>query len=157
MKPASVKDIKAALSILSPKELMDICLKMAAFDKENKALLTYILFEHDDQALFINKVKEEVDQIFAQASSNFYFAKKTYRKALRTANNYIRFSKNKTTEIELLIHFCQRLNSTGQPIHDHPVTENLYNRQMAKIEKAMATLHEDLQYDYGIILEKLRR
>jgi hypothetical protein len=30
---------------------------------------------------------------------------------------------------------------------------NLYERQLTKINKALATLHEDLQYDYSAALE----
>ena len=156
MKPATIKDIKSALSTLSHEELTIICVKMAAFDKGNKELLTYLLFEADDQAMFIKNVKEEMDHQFAQASSNIYFAKKTYRKILRIVNNYIRFSKTKTTEVELLIYFCKCLSDSVGSVNHHPVISNMYERQLVKIEKALSTLHEDLQYDYGQALEELR-
>lgn len=155
MKPATIKDIKSALSTLSHEELTNVCVKMASFGKDNKELLTYLLFEADDQAMFIKNVKEEMDHMFAQASSNIYFAKKTYRKILRTVNNYIRFSKTKTTEVELLIYFCKSLKDSIGSINQHPVISNMYERQLGKIEKALSALHEDLQYDYGQALEEL--
>jgi len=156
MKPATISEIKSGLSLLTPKELMALCVKMASFRKENKALLTYLLFEADDQAMFIKNVKEEIAQIFSMASSNMYLAKKTYRKALKAVNDYIRFAGNKTTEVELLIYFCQCLNNTGTPVHSYNVTANMYLRQIAKIEKALLSLHEDLQYDYSQQLEELK-
>jgi len=156
MKPATISEIKSGLSLLSQKELIALCVKLAGFRKENKQLLTYILFEADDPALFIKNAKEEISYIFAQASSNMYLAKKTYRKALKTVTDYIRFSGNKTIEVELLIHFCHCMNNTGNSIHDYPVTSNMYNRQIAKIEKALQSLHEDLQYDYSGEVERLK-
>jgi hypothetical protein len=157
MKPAAISEIKSALSLLTQKELMALCVKLAGFRKENKELLTYLLFEADDQAMFIKNVKEEIQFIFSQAASNMYLAKKTYRKALKAVNDYIRFAGNKIIEVELLIHFCHCMNNTMNPIHEYPVTANMYQRQITKIEKALKTLHEDLQYDYGQELEKLKK
>ncbi len=156
MTPATISEIKSALSLLSQKELIALCVKLAGFRKENKQLLTYILFEADDPALFIKNAKEEISSIFAQASSNMYLAKKTYRKALKTVTDYIRFSGNKTIEVELLIHFCHCMNNSGNSIHQYPVTSNMYNRQISKIEKALQSLHEDLQYDYSGKVETLK-
>ena len=156
MNPATISDIKSALSLLTQKELIALCVKLASFRKENKELLTYLLFEADDQAMFIKNVKEEMDHIFAQAASNMYLAKKTYRKALKEVNDYIRFAGIKTTEVELLIYFCQCMNNTMNPIHQYDVTANMYRRQIVKIEKALKSLHEDLQCDYGQELERLK-
>jgi hypothetical protein len=156
MKPATISEIKSALSQLTQNELMALCVKMASFRKENKELFTYLLFEADDQALFIKNVKEEITQIFSMASSNMYLGKKTYRKALKAVNNYIRFAKNKTTEVELLIYYCNCMNNTMNPIHEYDVTANMYQRQIVKIEKALKTLHEDLQYDYGQQIDELK-
>jgi len=36
------------------------------------------------------------------------------------------------------------------------VLKNLYEREIAAIEKKMLVLHEDLQYDYQQELEKLK-
>ena len=33
--------------------------------------------------------------------------------------------------------------------------QNIYNRQLVLIEKVIVTLHEDLQYDYHLMLETL--
>lgn len=37
----------------------------------------------------------------------------------------------------------------------HPVIPNLYALQVRKIEKLIAHLHEDLQFDYRELLERL--
>jgi len=44
MKAASSKEIKSALIEQSPTQLTELCLRLARFKKENKELLTYLLF-----------------------------------------------------------------------------------------------------------------
>ena len=62
--------------------------------KENKELLTYLLFESHDTSAYINAVKEEMTLQFTDMNkSNVYFVKKTLRKILRTAKKYIRYSE----------------------------------------------------------------
>lgn len=157
MKPATISEIKNALAGQSQKELTDICLRLAKFKKENKELLTFLLFEADDLQLFLKNAKEEVlHQFQLMNKSNLYLAKKSIRKALRITQNYIRFSGSKIAEVELLLYFCGCMQSSGLPFRNHPVTENIYLRQMEKIQKTLKSMHEDLQYDYGLELKNLQ-
>ena len=57
MKPAGVKAIKEELIIRSREELTELCLNLSKFKKENKELLTYLLFEADDENYFIQGIK----------------------------------------------------------------------------------------------------
>jgi len=154
MKAASLKEIKTELSLSHPKRVEELCMRMAKFRKENKELLTYLLFEANDENAYISNIKLEVDELFKEVNkSNVYLAKKTVRKILRLANKYINFSKSKETEVEIRIHFCKKLKKLGMPLHVNTVLGNLYLRQFQKIEKTLAALHEDLQFDYS---EELR-
>lgn len=156
MNPATISEIKRALSQLNKDEIAELCLRLAKFSKENKELLTYLIFEADDQALFIKHVKEEIDRQFRQMNhSNIYLAKKTIRKVLRNTDKYIKFAASKQVEVEILMYYCKSLKDSGLPWQKHPVTYNIFERQIAKIEKAIQSMHEDLQYDYGQELEKL--
>ena len=49
MKTATVKQIKDELSYKSANELKELCLHLSRFKKENKELLTYLLFEAHDE------------------------------------------------------------------------------------------------------------
>ena len=49
MKTASLKEIKTELENVSPALLLELCLKVTKFKKENKELLTYLLFEEHDE------------------------------------------------------------------------------------------------------------
>jgi hypothetical protein len=156
MKPATISEIKKSLSNLSKDEIAELCMRLAKYRKENKELLTYLIYEADDQSLFIKHVKEEIDEQFSQMNqSSFYLAKKTIRKVLRSTVKYIKFSGSKQTEVELLLYFCRKLKDSGLSWQEHKITSNIFERQVAKIEKAIQSLHEDLQYDYGQEVEKL--
>ncbi|MBZ0242474.1 MAG: hypothetical protein K8F24_04600 [Bacteroidales bacterium] len=149
MKPESLKTIKTELLNIPAKEVLEMCLRLAKYKKENKELLSYLLFQkHDDQA-FISQVKAQIDEELSFMNTvSFYLAKKTLRKVLRTINKYIKFAANKQIEVELRLYYCQSLKNSEISITKHPVIFNLYNRQIEQVEKALAGLHEDLRHDY---------
>ncbi len=155
MKAATIHEIKQALIGNSAKELAELCLRLAKFKKENKELLTYLLFEASDEELYIKEVNQEIstemDQI--DPGQNLYFAKKSIRKILRIANKHIRYMGSKQAEIAILLQFCQCLKQSGIPFMKSTALNNLYHQQLKKIEKAISTLHEDLQYDYRRMME----
>ena len=153
MKAATIQEIKQELLALPHTELADITLRLARSKKENKELLTFLLFESHDISGYIESVKKEMEAGFLDINvSHVYFAKKTIRKVLRITNKYIRFSGSKQAEAELLIHFCQLVKDSGIKIDKNPALKNLYQNQLKKIEKAMDTLHEDMQYDLNKLL-----
>jgi len=156
MKIASINEIKKALNELPASALLAICLRLARHKKENKELLTYLLFEADDTDLFIGNVKEEIETAFANINTtNLFVAKKSLRKLLRIINKYIRFAASKTVEAELLIYFCQQWKQSKIPVRKSTALTNMYAAQLKKIRTTIAALHEDLQYDYKTQLEQL--
>ena len=156
MKAATIVEIKQELMNLPGNTLIEFCLRLAKFKKENKELLTYLLFEANDEAGYIKCIKTDMEQEFESINtSNIYYAKKSLRKILRNTNKYIRYSGSRQTEIELLLFYCQLLNKSGIPIQKSPVLINLYQSQLKKLNKTIDTLHEDLQYDYQKKLKEL--
>ena len=149
MKTATVTQLKNELKHKSPQELVELTLRLSKFKKENKELLTYLLFEAHDEQAFIQEVKNEMDQAFAEINtSSYYFIKKSVRKILRVTKKYIRYSQKNTTQIELLIYFCQKLKALNPPFWENTVLTNLYRNQVELIKRTIAKLHEDLHMDY---------
>lgn len=149
MKAASLSEIKEQLKALPQKQLIECCLRLAKYKKENKELLTFILYEENDLDGYIRTVKEEIDNGFTEVNStNVYFAKKTLRKVLRIANKRIKYAGSKTAEVELLLHYCTKFKGIPIKWNKSQVLINIYNSQLKKINAAIATMHEDLQYDY---------
>lgn len=156
MKAASISELKNELNELSRAELVAICLRLLKYKKENKELTSYLLFEAQNEEQFIKDIKEEVDELFLDVNkSNLYLAKKTLRKILNLINRNARYSGNKETEAELLLYFCKKLKDSKIPFHKSTVLNNLYQRQIIKIKKAISTLNDDLQADYEGYLEEI--
>ena len=156
MKASTVNELKQELANTPAPALVDLCLRLARFKKENKELLTYLLFEAHDTAGYIRSVKEEMAAQFSDINkSNVYFVKKTVRKILRTAKKYIRYSGLAIVEVELLIYFCESMKALNISIERNPVLFNIFQNQLKNIHKALKDLHEDLQYDYLKAVEKL--
>jgi hypothetical protein len=149
MKAATVQELKQELKLLPTGQLVDLCLRLSRFKKENKELLTYLLFEAHQEADFVKGIKEEIDANFSEINrSHMYFAKKSLRKIVRIINKYCRYSNVTETELELRLYFCTTLKNSGIPINQNPVIKNLYNTQVKKTEQLIESLHEDLQYEF---------
>ena len=156
MKAASLNEIKQELQNLSAKEMGELCLHLAKYKKENKELLTYLLFEAHDVEAYTKLIKENISEMFKDVNtSNFYFAKKTLRRILRQANKHIRYISGKQAEVEIRIFFCYELKATGIAVHKNKALNNMYQQQLKKIKAALASLHEDVQYDFMKHVEQL--
>lgn len=156
MKAASLSDIKAELKQRSPDEILAICLRLGRFKKENKELLTYLLFEAVDEQSYIALLKEDVDDMMDEInSSHLYYVKKGLQKIVRSLNKSLRYSGQKQTEVEVRMYFCQKIKNSNIAISRHNTIHNLYHREIKRIEKALSSLHEDLQADYKKELEML--
>lgn len=156
MKSAGIQEIKSALKDVTPSRLKELCLLLAKHKTENKELLSYLLFDAENPETYIHKVKEQMDVLFQGVNtSNQYYAKKGFRKVLRFVNKQIRFTRDKKTEAELLIHYCLMIRRSGVEIKPGSVLENLYLRQHEKIKSAIDNLHEDIRFDFQPSLEAL--
>ena len=158
MKPATVAQIKKELKFRSSEELETLCLRLARFKKENKEVLTYLLFESEDEEAYVRQVKAHIDEGFSGINTaSFYYVKKSIRKILRETKKYIRYTPVKETEVELLLYFCEVLREFKPSIRNSITMMNLYHRQLDLIQKKITALHEDLQYDYRLEIEELLR
>lgn len=156
MKIVTLKQLKDELSYKSANELKDLCLHLSRFKKENKELLAYLLFESHNEESYIESVKSQMDDQFAEIKTkNYFFIRKSVRKILTQTKKYIRYSKKKETEVELLLHFCKTLKEMKPSMLQSQRLENVFFSQIKMATKAIEKLHEDLQYDYQIELEKL--
>lgn len=156
MKAVPLKDIKQALQTLSNTELQQLCQRLSRFKKENKELLTYILFESEYEDDYIQSIKTYMDDAFAAINtSSYFYIKKSVRKILREIKKFSRYSPHKETEVSLLLYFCHKLKQLKPSIKHNITLQNLYNRQLVLAKKIINTLHDDLQYDFNLMIETL--
>ena len=151
-----LNDIKKELNFLAPEQLADLCLRLSRYKRENKELMSYLLFEAHDETAFIAKVKEDMDEQFEiMPKGNLYIVKKSLRKILKSTTKFIKFSGIKQTEVELLIYYSLKMKTAGYANTSNTLLTNLYDQQRIKINKAIEKLHEDLQFDYLKEVERL--
>ena len=73
MKAATVNELKKELETRNQAQLLSFCLRLAKFKKENKELLTFLLFEAGDIAAYVENVKQETNGLFSEINpSNIY-------------------------------------------------------------------------------------
>jgi hypothetical protein len=157
MKAAGVSEIKQELADLPPKKLLELCLHLVRYKKENKELMSFLLFDSHNLEDFIARVKEEIDEQFTELPKpNRYHTKKGLRKILRAISKYTKFTGSGEPAIEMLLYFCTKLKSSSIPLHKDQVILNIYNLQLKKIETMLESIHEDLRYDYQKRIDELK-
>lgn len=157
MKAASVVKLRKELEHLDKEKLKQLCLRLSRFKLENKELLTYLLFESEDESSYIQSIKNQLDTLFLDINTNNYFyVKKSVRKILRRIRKFARYSNQPETEVELLLYFCLKMQDIKPSIFKNKTLTNIYNRQIESAQKKTKKLHEDLQYEYNLHVEDLK-
>lgn len=156
MRAASVKEIKDEVAALPHKELVVLLQRLARFKKENKELLTFLLFESQDMEGYLTSVRQEMlEGMLDIRPRQSWLAKKTIRKTLRIAMKHIRLSASRQAEADLLLYFLKLVIESGIDLPANPVVLNLCQNQLRKAKAAIETLHDDLQYEYRIESERI--
>lgn len=159
MKSASINELKKELNELPQKHLVELCLSLAKYKKDNKEYLDYLFFEAHDKPNFALSIKKEIDEHFEElkTQSNLYYTKKSLRKILRLLTKYCKYLNDKAIAAELHIYFCSKLKNSGIPYHKSQLIVNMYEQQLKKIKTLISALHEDLQQDYLNDLDEIIR
>lgn len=150
----NLQSVKKELQHLSSSQLADLCLRLAKYKKENKELLSYLLFDADNNDTYIEGIKQEMDELFNELPSHYYYAAKSMRKILKLITKHTKFMASKPAEIELMLHYCQQyVNHVDKRTGYKPLRQILH-KQLEKTAKLIGALHEDLQYDHKAGFEK---
>ena len=157
MKAATISELKKELMEQPEKRLVELCIEIIKYKKENKELLTYLLFEANDRATFVLNIKKEINVLYDEINTdlNLYFIKKSIRKILRLVNKYSKYIGDKAIEIDLILYFLNCLRTSGIQYEKSKTLHNLYLSQIKKINSLIGDLHEDLQYDFRKELAEL--
>jgi hypothetical protein len=159
MDASSLQEVKNELRELSPKDLIELCLKLAKYKKDNKEYLGYLLFKSHDKEAFASEVKKEIDENYSTIDphTNLYYVKKSLRKTLRMMGKYSRYIEDKAVSAELYIYFLNKLADSGIPFKKSKLLVNLYEQQMKKINSLVNSLHDDLRADYKRDIDRLSK
>jgi len=156
MKTATVKEIKDEIENIAPGKLLELTMRLVKFKKENKELLTYLLFEAHNEPDYVKGIKETLHLLFTEVNvKSLYITKKNIRKIIRVANRYIKYSNDPVTEVEIILYICDEINQLGIDLKKSTALQNIYNSLLKKTINKINLLHEDLQYDYIKEFKKL--
>lgn len=150
MKAASVNDLKKELKELSPAQLVELCVQLAKYKKDNKELMAYLLFDAHNKQDYVLQIKQEMESQFAEIDhgANLYFSKKTIRKILRQTLKYCRYLGDPALAAELHIFFCRQLLDSGIPFTKSQTLINLYEQELKRIHTFISALHPDIRHDF---------
>ena len=149
MDTAGISEIRQEILSLPPKKVVELCMQLARYKKENKELLSFLLFEAHDLQGFVEKVKSETEEQFRELpKANAYLTRKSLRKILRMLGKYARQTASREAAIEMLLHFCMTLKNSGLLATNSKAFAALFEQQLKKIRQLTLQVAEDLQADY---------
>ncbi|MCW3084662.1 MAG: hypothetical protein JWP12_2028 [Bacteroidetes bacterium] len=156
MKPHTISQLEKELKTRSPKEILDVAIRLAKHKKENKELLSYLLFGGNDEQEYVDDVKRKIDELMLEINrKTTYTTKKGLQRIVRNMSKFIKYSHSKQTEIEIRVYFCKKIRAARISLESSAVIKNLFYREIEKIKLIYSKLHEDLQLDYRSDLEEL--
>lgn len=151
MKAATLAQIKKELGTVSPQKLMALTLKLIKYKVENKELISYLLFDEDDQASYISDIKSEVTDLLSEIGHMTpYISKRTMRKTLKAIAKYVKYTGSKEVEAELYVHFCKIIKEQKINKYTHKAVLTIYLNTVEKIRKSLPNVHEELRHDYEL-------
>lgn len=149
MRVERLSDIKKELRLLNNDDLVEICLRLAKYKKDNKELLSFLLYDADSPLTYAESVKETLTENFKNLSRSSYTSTKELRKIIRLFTKHAKYTGSKEVEVELLLWFCSSFLAYADTNSSHKPLLALFNRQIEKARRILPKLHEDLQFDYS--------
>ncbi len=155
MKPEKLSEIKKELRALNSDQLVELCLKLAKFKKDNKELLSYFLYNADRPMDYAESVKESLLYEFQTLKKYDYQSAKELRKILRLISKHARYTGLPEVEVELLLWFCSGYIAYADLRTHYKPLQTIFIRQLEKLKKLILKLHDDLQFDYEVEFNQL--
>lgn len=148
MHSATIDTIKTELKQLPPKQVLDLLLRLARFKKENKELLTYILFESANESEYVEQVKKEIAEEMLEIDGlPGYQYKKQFRKIQRKINKPVKYIGNKSATAELYLHMIRMISEKKKTTYLAAFLEKIVQQYTVKIEKLLPGIEDDLAAD----------
>lgn len=155
MRVEKLSDIKKELRSLNTEALTEICLRLAKYKKDNKELLSYLLYDADNPLNYAEEVKSTLLINFQNLNRSSYTSTKEIRKIVRLLAKHAKYTGSKEVEIELLLWFGTCFLEYADTHSSHKPLLTIFSRQIEKIRRILPKLHEDLQFDYSATYNQL--
>lgn len=157
MKANSLKEIKTELTEKNKAELIQLCIKLVKLRKENKEMLSFLLFGAENVQSYIDDLKILLQNEFTLLNFPARQKLKHIRKTLRTLKKHIRYIEHLESEIHLRLWFCQTLIDNCSHAEIRGAYQKLIQSEIRQIENKIPKLHEDLIFDSRQELEEIKK
>jgi hypothetical protein len=87
---------------------------------------------------------------------NAYVLKKGLRKILRSTKKYAKYSKQASTEVSLMLFYCDSMSQLANKWLQNTSIQAIYSRELLRMEKLISKMHEDLQFDFQQEMEEVK-
>jgi hypothetical protein len=154
---SSLQEQKKELKHLDQSELVELCLRMARYKKENKELLNFLLFHQHDVDAYVEAIKSAIQPDFLELKSQSYYCLKSLRKILRKISRQAKYMQSTEKEMDLLLWFCHQYLEQVDLESKHKALQQIFIRQIEKLHKLNSKLHEELQFDYQQEIDNLHK
>ena len=156
MKTPSLNELKQELLTLPPKKVIELCLRLAKFKKDNKELLSFLLFDADNEHGYVESIKQEIAERFAELPhSTWFHTKKSLRSILRLITKYSKHFAARESEVEIRLQFCTNMKALASHFPYNQAFSNMYQQQIKKLWTLTELVHEDIRFDYKRQIEHL--
>lgn len=152
-----LSDLKKELADLSKPELIKLCLRVAKLKRENKELLSYLIFDADDPLFYAQKLKPEIKEVFEVPFQHAYYLTKSIRKAMRLITKYYRFTSNKQGETELLIYLVEEFYQSWRNEYRYQALGKVIYRCLEKAQSNLKKIDEDFRTDFEDPINELAK
>ena len=143
-----LNDLKKDLAGMPQPELIELILRLAKLKVENKEILHYLLYYAHDSAAYAQYILPEVLEPFEQDFLHPYALSKRLRKSLRIIAKYLRFTKDRAGESELLLFLVNKFLETYRYEYRHSSLSKVIVRCLKKAHDNFDKIHEDFRADY---------
>jgi hypothetical protein len=144
-----IHEIRVKTNELSVESMHRLLTRLMRFKRENKELVAFELFVRDEPEAWFADIRKECHATLDDMNTSHpYFMKKTLRKLIRTVKTYARYAGDPAIEAELL---CILLEAFHQRrLHEHTADkiQKIVTDTQVRLQKIIAKLHDDLQYDF---------
>ena len=144
-----LSDIRKELRSFNNDQLIEIWLSIYKYKKENKELLSYLLYQAADPLAYAESVKTGLTEEFHTLKRYDYHSAKALRKIIRLIGKHSKYTGSAQVELELLLWFCKNYLIYADTHTHYKPLQSIFIKQLEKIKKLLAKLHEDLQFDYA--------
>ncbi|RYZ88964.1 MAG: hypothetical protein EOP04_08105 [Proteobacteria bacterium] len=101
------------------------------------------------------RILQDKEEFAGVNTKSVYITKKNLRRIIRIANQFMKYSDDPETPVQILLFICVEINKLPVNFSRSTSLSNILSATRNRLLKQIESLHEDLQYEYKREFQKL--